>query len=252
MKHPKCCDPDWNLQSSINNSFNFFVIPLIFPRHFNIFRLMAAIGSSQKNLSEHLPRDLVVSPQTPIDTGTVITVTTSIESIKSKLSKPFEESMGFLFDEVKPLKASLEETRQELRKKGEKERNNFFLDGIGLSVAKRCIEDYCLERIRRIMGLPSDSGFGETIFPFLLNYDTGPLVPAHDIKKIAQSSDREHWNSTTHIKPDNEHEINRMWHFVKSKITDQEEINTWKRLLEFDLIRLSRLKLIFGQLSRIL
>jgi hypothetical protein len=156
--------------------------------------------------------------------------------------------MGFLFDEVKQLKGSLEETLQELRKKGEKERNNHFLEDIGLSVAKRCIEDYCLGRIRRIMG---DSGFAETIFPFLLNYDTGP-VPAHETKQIAQSSDREHWNSTIHIKPDNEHEINRMWQFVKSKITDQEEISTWKRLLEFDLIRLSRLKLIFGQLSRIL
>ena len=159
--------------------------------------------------------------------------------------------MGFLFDEVKQLKASLEETRQELRKKGEKGRNNLFLEDIGLSVAKRCIEDYCLERIRRIMGLPSDSGFAETIFPFLLNYDTAP-VPAHEIKQIAQLSDREHWNSTIHIKPDNEHEINRMWQFVKSKITDQEEINTWKRLLEFGLIRLSRLKLILGQLSKIL
>ena len=45
--------------------------------------------------------------------------------------------MGFLFDEVKQLKASLEETRQELRKKGEKGRNNLFLEDIGLSVAKR-------------------------------------------------------------------------------------------------------------------
>jgi len=60
--------------------------------------------------------------------------------------------MEFLLDEVKQLKISLQEPRQELRKKGEKEWNN--LKDIGLSVAKRCIEDYCLATIRRIIGTP--------------------------------------------------------------------------------------------------
>ena len=85
-------------------------------------------------------------------------------------------------------------------------------------------------------GASNDSGFAETIFPFLLNYDTTP-VPANEIRQIGQSSDREHWKSRIHIKPDNEHEIDRMWQFFQSKITDQEEINTWKRLLEFGLVR---------------
>jgi len=117
----------------------------------------------------NLPGELTVSPQTPINTGTVVTVTTSIESIKSKLSKPFEESIEFLPDEVKQLKTPLQEPHQELRKKGEKETNNLFLGDIGLSVAKRWIEDYCFATISRIMGLPNDSGFAETIFPFLVN-----------------------------------------------------------------------------------
>jgi len=54
--------------------------------------------------------------------------------------------------------------------------------------------------------------------------------------KFAQS-DREHWNSRSHIKGDNKHEIDRMWQFFQSKITEQEEINMWKRLLEFGLGR---------------
>lgn len=82
-----------------------------------------------------------------------------------------------------------------------------YVQYVAKHASLRSIEDWCLDRMKRVMSLSQNTSHRNTVEKFLRKYDTAE-VPARSLKA---SVVREESVMAIHLNPDNESGIREMW-----------------------------------------
>lgn len=95
----------------------------------------------------------------------------------------------------------------------------------------RSVEDWALNRIKRVAKLPSEMPRRETIDFFLRNYEA-PGVPKEYLLSLRHSSVRQSANDYVHMSPDDANAVDIMWNSLSRMLT-AEERDKYRALMQF-------------------
>jgi hypothetical protein len=95
----------------------------------------------------------------------------------------------------------------------------------------RCIEDWAVSRMNRMMALPSTTKRQDTVRKFLSTYI--PLnIPKKHLESFAHSDVRKAANEVVHLDITEDDDIRVMWSSLKQQL-NQEEAQKYRLLMEF-------------------
>jgi hypothetical protein len=95
----------------------------------------------------------------------------------------------------------------------------------------RSVEDWALNRIKRVAKLPSELPHRETIDFFLRNYEA-PGVPKEYLLSLRHSSVRQTAIDYVHMSPDDADAVDSMWNSLSRMLTTEER-DKYRALMQF-------------------
>jgi DNA-directed RNA polymerase subunit F len=174
-----------------------------------------------KSISENSGRVITVSPAKSASSETEVCIETSfidvVQRIKNDLSKE--------------ITAKMESMEENFRKTHVAKKEVEYVVFVAKYASLRSIEDWCLNRMKTIAGLPAQSTHRETVESFLKSYK--PIdTPTEYIKSLKSSSVRALAVDAIHVKPEDEDNVRRMWSSLETQLSE-DEIKKYKALLDF-------------------
>jgi hypothetical protein len=94
----------------------------------------------------------------------------------------------------------------------------------------RAIESWCIDRMKRIANLPSDTSHNSTVDKFLQEYNVS--IQQEYLQSLKLSTSRDIGNSTVHPDPTDDEYATEMWKFL-SAVLSEEEWRKYESLMDF-------------------
>ena len=167
-----------------------------------------------KELADNFGGNINISPARSACTEMEIRVETSFMDLIRRMKTAIK-------DEIESQMAETYSTKQE----------NEYIILVAKYASIRSIEDWCLDRMKRIARIKGDATHKQTVETFLKSYNA-INIPKEYLLSLKSSAARDIAANFIHVNPNNDEAINSLWKSLKCQLSE-DDVQKYKALMKF-------------------